>query len=184
MMSTACSSIPILFVLLVMSIMFGPLKSAPTLSKEELARSSDTKTVSILTKLGLTETVVNNLVMVNSTKLSYGIGVIIGTIFLTAAFYENGLLGGVFHDKTALVDATNQVPVAGDRKILTATFLPADLRIGQDQEFHDLGAPQLQSLTDSSTAGILEGTSHSHRAAKHYFKGRHKRRASREGAGF
>ena len=176
MMSTACSSIPILFVLLVMSNMFGPLKSAPTLRKEEMERSSNTKTVSILTKLGLTETVVNNLVMVNSTKLSYGVGVIIGTIFLTAALYENGLL--VFNDKTALVDAT--VPVAGDRKMgrqtLAATFLSADSRNGQDQEFHELVAPQLHSLTDSFTDSILEGTSFSHRAAKHYFKGRLNRR--------
>ena len=176
MMSTACSSIPILFVLLVMSNMFGPLKSAPTLRKEEMERSSNTKTVSILTKLGLTETVVNNLVMVNSTKLSYGVGVIIGTIFLTAALYENGLL--VFNDKTALVDAT--VPVAGDRKMgrqtLAATFLSEDSRNGQDQEFHELVGPQLHSLTDSFTDSILEGTSFSHRAAKHDFKGRLNRR--------
>ena len=172
-MSTAYTSI--LFLLLAMSPIFGLLKSSPSLNIEERARSSDTKTVSILTKMGFTDTVVNNLVLVNSTKLSYGVGAVIGTIFLAAALYENGIFGISLPDKRAFVDAANQVHVAEGRLGLTAANM-ADSSPTSDKEFHDLGAQQLHSSTDSLITSVLKETSHSRYPCKHYFKGSHKRR--------
>ena len=165
----------ILFVLLVVTPIFGLLNVSPTLNSEERARSSDTKTVSIFTKMGLADTVVNNLILVNSTKLSYGVGAIIGTIFLTAALYENGLFGSVFTNKVAFVDAANQVLDAEGRLGLSAANV-ADPNPTLDKEVQHVDAQQLDSSTDSSITSVLKQTSLSRYACKHYFKGSRKRR--------
>ena len=157
-MSTAYPAI--LFVLLTMAPIFGLLQSPRplTMNVEERARSSVTKTVSIFTKMGLTDTVVNNLILVNSTKLSYGVGAIIGTLFLTAALYENGIFGS---DITTLVDPANQV-------------LAADGRLGLAAANRADHSPTFS--TNSWISSVQKEKSNSQYSCNHFPKGSHKRR--------
>ena len=168
MMSTCYSSI--LFVLLAMSTIFGLLESSLALNIEERATSSDTKTVSIFTKMGLADNVINNLILVNSTNLSYGVGAIIGTIFLTAALYENGLFGSVLTEKMASVDGANKMNVAEGRLGLAAVNRAEPIST-LVKEFHNLEAQQLRSKTYSSISNDLKEASYSRDAFKHYLKG-------------
>ena len=162
-MSATCPSttVALLIALLATSPILGIFSSAAK-DTENIARSSDVKIVSIFTKMGLTDNVVNNLIMVNSTTLSYGAGVIIGTLFFTVALYENGFFGNI--------SAANEVLAlaATDRLGLAATD-NVDA-IAPMSQLHQMEAQNDYFFTAPTTE-----TSYARSDCKHFFKGRRKR---------
>ncbi len=74
----------------------------------------------ILTKMGI-GTLSNDLLIVNSTALSTGVGLLLGTIFLGAALYENNLLQNFFTVKSGLANGSLSLQVAEGRSGLLTT---------------------------------------------------------------
>ena len=154
-MSATCPS-TIVALLIATSPILGIFSSA-TKDTGNVARSSDAKIVSIFTKIGLTDNVVNNLIMVNSTTLSYGVGVIIGTLFLTAALYENGFFG----NETLARAAEDRLGLAATDSVDPVAPM-SNLQQMEPQNNYFFTAPTTE-------------TSHARSECKHFFKGRRKR---------